>query len=330
MSENINEEIRMDEALVAKLDKESSSKQFTSHEDADGAVFFEGQLKAIKAKTYDVIHSDLKAMSVIPVDTDYDPGAETIEYRSYDSVGMAKFVADYANDFPRVDIIGTSKSVKPRDMGASFGYSFREVKRANMGNFPLEQRRARACKRAIDELQNSVAFKGDSATGLKGLFNITGANIATHSVGKKFSAMSASELISVFTTLIQCSGNLTNGKEVPDTVLMPYALANRCKATEVSSGYPKSVWQYLHETFSEITLWETIPELKGGSSITSGRDMCVAYKRDVDKVELAIPEAYTTHNPEQKGLTVEIKATQRTAGVIAFYPMSVTYLEEGA
>lgn len=308
-------------------EKITLSEEIKSRFDADGAAFFEEQLETIKAKTYDVIHSDLKAMQLIPVSTDYDPGSETITYRSYDSVGMAKFVADYANDFPRVDVIGTEKSVKPKDMGAAYGYSFREVDRAQKSGFPLEQRRARACKRAIDELQNQVAFKGDTATGLKGLFNITGANIAATGAAA-FASMTAEQLIAFFTGLIQCSGNLTNGKEIPDTVLMPYALANKCKATQVSSGYPKSVWQHLQETFTEITLWDTVPELQGGSTITSGKSMCVAYRRDVDKVELAIPELYITHNPEPKGLTVEIKATQRTAGVIAYYPMSVTYAEE--
>lgn len=298
--------------------------------DADGAAFFEDQLKQIKTKTYDVIHADLKATSLIPVGTDYDPGAEVIAYRSFDSVGMAKFVADYAKDFPRVDVIGVEKSVKPKDMGSSYGYSIREIQRAAKANTPLEAKRARACKRAINELQNSVAFKGDSATGLKGLFNITGANIAAAGASKTFANMTAAEIIAAITSLVQCSGLATNGKETPDTVLMPLALYNKCQATEVSANYPKSVMTYLKETFAEITKWDWVPELTGGSAITSGRSMCVAYRRDIDKVELVIPETYTEQAPQQEALNFTIYATQRTAGVVAYYPMSITYMEEGA
>lgn len=298
--------------------------------DAAGEVFFEEQLEQIKAKTYDVRHSDLKATSLIPVGSDYDPGTEIITFRTYDSVGMAKFVSDYANDFPRADVFGTEKSVKPKDIGMSYAYSIREIQRAQQAGFALDAKRAAACKRAIEQMQNRVGFKGDAVANINGLFNITGANIASCGVSETFANMTAAQLVAAFTALIQASGLATNGVETPDTVLMPLALYNKLTSTEFSSSYPKSVMTYLKETFSEITKWDWVPELTGGSSITAGRSMCVAYKRSIDKLELIIPELYTQYAPQQKGLAFEVLATQRTAGVVAYYPMSVTYMEEGA
>ena len=78
--------------------------------DADEQVFFDNQLALVKSRTYDVEHKALKALSLLPVSTEQDPGATHIIWRSYDKVGMAKIIADYANDFPRADIAGVEHS----------------------------------------------------------------------------------------------------------------------------------------------------------------------------------------------------------------------------
>ena len=106
-------------------------------------VFFDGQLTLIKARTYDVIHKDLKALTLLPVSTEQDDAAEHIEYRSYDQVGMAKIVSDYANDFPRVDTLGTKKSIQVHSLGDSYGYSIQEIRRAARANFNLRTKSLR-------------------------------------------------------------------------------------------------------------------------------------------------------------------------------------------
>ena len=65
------------------------------HLDAAEKVFFEDQLALIKSRTYDVQHKALKALTLLPVSTEQDPGAEHITWRSFDAVGVAKIVADY-------------------------------------------------------------------------------------------------------------------------------------------------------------------------------------------------------------------------------------------
>ena len=125
-------------------------------------VFFEDQLTLVKARTYDVIHKDLKALTLLPVSTEQDDAAEHIEYRSYDQVGMAKIVSDYANDFPRVDTLGTKKSVQVHSLGDSYGYSIQEIRRAARANFNLDARRAMAARRGIEEKQDHIAWFGDA------------------------------------------------------------------------------------------------------------------------------------------------------------------------
>ena len=132
--------------------------------DADEQVFFDNQLALVKSRTYDVQHKALKALSLLPVSTEQDPGATHIIWRSYDKVGMAKIIADYANDFPRADIAGVEHSSPVKDLGVSYGYSVKEIRRAQKAGVALDAKRAEAARRAIDEKQDSIAWKGDAQT----------------------------------------------------------------------------------------------------------------------------------------------------------------------
>ena len=72
-------------------------------EDAGESVFFAQELQKVKAKTYDVKTPANNAMSIFPVTSEADPGADTVAFDSYDSVGMAKIITNYADDLPRAD-----------------------------------------------------------------------------------------------------------------------------------------------------------------------------------------------------------------------------------
>lgn len=295
--------------------------------DEEGAVFFKDALKAVRAKTYDVEHRDLKAETLIPVNSGDDPAAETIEWRSYDSVGMAKIVADYATDFPRTDILGSAHTSKVRSMGSSYGYSIQEIRRAQMANVPLESKRALAAKRAIDELQNKIAFNGDASSDLKGLFGITGANKVT--VDWSGASLELGKaIVNNFANLIQASGAATNGKEQPDTILMPMWLFNKMAVLEFSEHYRGSVLNYLKESFPQITRWEYLPECAAVPfAANTGDSGLVAYQRDPNKVELLIPQRFESFAPQQQGMEFTIYCHQRTGGVVCYYPMSVSYMD---
>ena len=57
-------------------------------EDAGESVFFAQELQKVKAKTYDVKTPANNAMSIFPVTSEADPGADTVAFDSYDSVGI--------------------------------------------------------------------------------------------------------------------------------------------------------------------------------------------------------------------------------------------------
>ena len=125
--------------------------------DANESAFFKRQIEYIKAKTYDVKYKDLKAFTLIPISNESPSGATEITWRQFAGVGFAKIISDYANDFPRVDVYGVETTTKVRGIGASYGYSVVEIRRAQMANIPLDQKKANMTRRAIEQVINQLA-----------------------------------------------------------------------------------------------------------------------------------------------------------------------------
>lgn len=298
--------------------------------DAAENVFFGEQLTYVKARTYDVVNKDLKALTLLPVSTEGDPGAETISYKSYDAVGMAKIVADYATDFPRTDLIGEEVTLKVKSLGSSYGYSIQEIRRAQMAGIQLETRRATAARRAIDELQDKIAWFGDAKAKLNGFLTASGTNVyvaANNAAGtsKKWADKTADEIVADIAGIITAGPIATNGKEVPDTLLLPLSLYNLIMNTPYGSNRDKTILGFLRENYPQITRIDWVSELATAGA--SGASRVVAYSRDPNKVEVQIPLRMEQLPAQQKGMEFEVICHQRTAGVAIYYPMSVTYCD---
>ena len=295
--------------------------------DQSEQVFFDGQLTLIKARTYDVIHKDLKALTLLPVSTEQDDAAEHIEYRSYDQVGMAKIVSDYANDFPRVDTLGTKKSVQVHSLGDSYGYSIQEIRRAARANFNLDARRAMAARRGMEEKKDQIAWFGDKKAGLTGFINAEGITeyVAADGAkgGKAWSGKTADEILADVVGIITAAPESTNGKEVPDTLILPLALYNKLAYTPYNKD--KTLLTFIRDNYPTLTRIEWVQDLVGAGSGNTNRVM--AYTRDPMKVEVQIPLRLEQLPPERKGMEYSVICHQRTGGTIVYYPLSVVFCD---
>ena len=133
--------------------------------DSNESVFFNRELAYIKSKSYDAKYAELKGLTLIPISTEAGAGVNEIVYHQYRGVGFAKVIADYAKDFPRVDIYGIEKSVKVKGIGDSYGYSIKEIRASQRTGKGLDQRRAITARRAHDEMMNRMALKSNAVDG---------------------------------------------------------------------------------------------------------------------------------------------------------------------
>ena len=292
-------------------------------------VFFDEQLALIKARTYDVRHKALKALTLLPVSTEQDPGAEHITWRSFDQVGIAKLVSDYANDYPRVDIGGEEHTSPIKEIGASYGYSIKEIRRAQKAGISLDAKKAEACRRAIDEKQDSIAWKGDAKGKLPGFFNHPGITeyVAPNGAGgsKTWASKTADEIVADFAAIISTAPESTNGIEQPDTVIMPLSLYNKLQNTPYGSNRDKTILGFIRENYPQITRIDWVQDLVGAGAGNTSRVM--AYARDPMKVEVQIPQRFEQMPPQLTGKAYDIICSQSTGGTLVYYPQSVVFCD---
>lgn len=152
---------------VERLDTDTISRVLTRL-DATQSAFLARMLTQVRARVLQVTHARLNAFTVFPVQTEISPGAETALQRIYDMVGMAKIIANSADDLPLVDILAQETSVRVKEVGAAYQYSVSDLEHAAFANLPLTTMKGNAVKRAIDTKLNSIAWKGDSENGIVG------------------------------------------------------------------------------------------------------------------------------------------------------------------
>lgn len=307
--------------------KNSSTKDPTRM-DANESAFFTRQLEFIKSATYDTKYKMLKAISLIPVSTEAPSGADSITYRSFSKVGFAKIISDYANDFPRADIYGEEKTAKVRSIGSSYGYSIKEIRRAQMAQLTLDQRRAEAARRASDEKVDTIAWNGDSETGLQGLINypgITEYTVPADGTGasKLWSTKTPDQIVRDITGLVNAIVSTTNGREAPDTLIMPIANYMHIANTRMPYGTDKTILTFVLENSPFLKMVDWVVELNTAGLNSTAKMM--AYTRNPMNLTLEIPQPFEQFPPQQKGMEFEIPCHQETGGVIVYYPLSVAY-----
>lgn len=294
------------------------------HLDANEQIFFSRQLEVIKAKTYDVKYPELKARRLIPVSFEANPGATSITYRQYDQVGMAKIIANYARDLPRASIKAKEFTFPVKELGASYGYTVKDIRSALFARVDLKQREANAAKRAIMQKEDEIAWSGDSETGLPGfLSNANIPNAVATADGTGASSLWANktpdQIIRDVSELISDIYDVTKEAEAPNTVIMPvsaYQLIKRTRVPDLNT----TILQFLKDNNPEITLWEQMARLE--TLGTGNTRLMVAYNRNPDAITLEIPSDFEQFPEQVKGLEYEVPCMESLGGVHVHYPLS--------
>lgn len=293
--------------------------------DSGETVFFARELEHIKTKSYDTKFAELRARELIPVSGDAGPGAESITYRTYTNLGVAKLISNYANDLPRADVKGQEFTSPVRSLGSSYGYNLQEIRAAKMTNKPLEQRRANSAKRAVLQLENSIAFNGDTEHGLGGF--LTNPNITVVSVPVGVSGFTdwarktPDEILKDLNAVANTPFNVTKGVEVADTLLLPLAQYTLVASTARSNNSDTTILEYFKKNNPFIKEVTYLNEMKGAGA--GAVDAMLAYRRDPDALTLEVPQDFEQLPVEPRGMEFVVDCHSRIGGVIVYYPLSI-------
>lgn len=308
-----------------------------SNLDAGETLFFTRELESIKAKTYDVKRANLNAFNLIPVDSTVGAGAESIVYQQYDMTGIAKVIANYADDLPRADVKGKEFVAKIKSVGNSYGYSLQEIRAAQFAGKPLQQRKADAAMRAQLEKWNHIAFYGEAENGLPGW--LTNANIPSAaapndgaSSATTFASKTPTQILRDLNDLVNGIVTLTKGAEQPDTLVLPIEQYTLIATTVFGTASDTTILEMFLKNSPYITSVEKAHELSAASLAAAGitdftGDIAIAYNRSPDAFTFEMPQYFEQFQAEQRGLEFVVPCHSRVAGVLVYYPLSQSILE---
>jgi len=301
--------------------------------DADGAFFFQRQLEYIKARSYDVRYADLKARTLFPVSNEGGRGITSIVYRTYDQAGVAKIVNAYADDLPRADVAGKETRVPVRLVADSYGYNIKEIEAAQLTGEPLDQRRANAARRAIEQVVNNVAFFGDSISGLPGLFdnpNIPIGPVVDPGPGTtwadKIGAGLPDAVLFDVNDLFADIFEVTKGVETPNRLIIPPAQWSLIMSTPRSPNSDTTIAQYIANNspyINSVADIEWANECTAANNPLLSEDAMVAYNKQPDKLELSVPVEMEFLTVQEKNLEFIVPGRLDLAGLIIYYPLSL-------
>lgn len=311
------------------LTMDSREKGDRFHLDASETAFFKRQLEYVKGRTYDVKYRNLKAQQFIPVSTEAPAGADYIIWYSYSKAGTAKIIADYAHDFPRVDVFATENQAKIYSMGDSYGYSIKEIRRAAMAGNNLDTRRANTARRAIEELFDRLAWYGDADFNIQGFFDYPGITEYTVPDGAgaapEWSTKTPDEIIADLTGIMDSVSVPTNGREMVDTILLPREQYNLIKNTRMGGSSDTTIYSFFTKNNPDVII-DVLDELAGIGA--GGSDRYYAYVRDAEHLTQEIPQPFEQLEADKKGASWEVPCHAEFGGVQIYYPQSVAFGDE--
>lgn len=304
------------------------------HDGADNAgIFFAKQLAHIKTKAYDKEFPELSGLKLFPQTSDTDEGASYIEYYSYEPVGFAAIIANYASDLPRVDVKGTPHRAEIVNIGDSYGYNVQELRacrrNAVLGIMKsLDAVRAEAARRVYDVKVNHLIWNGDEKAKIVGILssdnNIPVYTLQNGAGGKAdWANKTADEIAADIAGILNYIDTLTQSVEHPDSWVMPNDLYTALNLRRID-GTGESVLSYIKEHTPQIKNWETAGELSKSNKDynTTGKNIGLLYTKDADKMYHDVPMAFLQHAPQDRNLEIVINCEGRDAGMVIPYPLS--------
>ena len=297
--------------------------------DADGAFFFQRQLEHIKARSYDVQYAELQARMLFPVSNEGGPGVTSITYRTYDQVGAANIIQAYADDLPRADVAGKETTIPVRSVGISYGYNLDEIQASQLTGAALDQRRANAAMRSIEQKVNDVAFFGDAASNLPGLFdhpNIPSGSVVNPGSGTEWVNKTPDEILFDVNDLFADIFETTKMVERGNTLMLPPAQWSYISSTPRASNSDTTILMYLVQNspyLSNVNDIIPVNECSASDNPELSADAMVAYDRNPDKLQLEIPVELEMMPVQQKNLEFIVPGRNRLAGLNIYYPLSL-------
>ena len=291
--------------------------------------------KPLRARTADIKRPDFKARRLVPITSEVDPGAETWAYAQWDRVGMAKVVANYADDIPKVATFAKKFVLAIETIALGYGWSWLDLQRTARAGVPLRTRLAQAVRDGFEQRIEIIGAIGITETGATGLLN--NANVPTISAAPPANGSSTAwdgghktplEVVDDLLAMENAVINNTKGVYSADTLVLPLSKLNHLAQKSIYNTAPGNPLDTILSTFlaksrsiTNVEFWHFCDTVNTGNT-----PRAIMYRRDPSVVHMEVPLEQTELPPQAKNLSLEINSVGRIGGVAFEYPLAAVYM----
>lgn len=286
----------------------------------------------IAQETYGLERAALNATTFIPMQDGVKPWQSAWGYKVVSEVGMAAFIADYADDLPPIARFLTPKSVGIKTIGDSYAYSEFELQQWLATGVDVSRDDAETARRKIDEKVDDVILVGDASQDVTGLFNNENVTVVESEAGASgstdFENKTYKEIVAQFRAVFAAQKNLYKDKKVAtkfDSVILPDDAFGYIETTNVSDSIDKSILDSLKAKFPQIVNWYRSELLEDAGSNSTGR--AVFYRKDKSVVSYVLPEPFRQKNPQEHALHYKVPCYARIGGTVIKNLKGIVYCD---
>ena len=294
--------------------------------DSDALAFLQSQLTHLTARVFEKKFAAIIYPELMPVTNEASEFAESITTHFLDGFTSGEFVGSGGDDIPFSRVAMDRDIIPVRYGGIGFEYSIDELRVSQALNRDLSILSAERARRGFEEHAQRVAFFGNAAAGLEGLFNhtavATGAASATlpTALGTSGDAVAA-----IFNEAIDDIIETTKEIEIPDTVLLPSASFNLLAANRLdTAGSPVTILQYLR-TNNNATARTGQPLTIRPIAHLDAEDKMVVYSSSEEVMAYHIPMELRFLPPQPRNLMIRVPGEYKLAGLELRFPGAVRY-----
>lgn len=274
----------------------------------------------IATETYGLEREALRATEFVPMQSGLSPWLATFAYQRVTEVGVAKYIADYADDLPPVAKFMTLESIGIKPIGCSYAYSETELMQYLEHGIDVSRDKAALARYTIDTKVDKVILEGDKEQNVEGLVNNSNVTVFTSPIGAGGSSelknKTYDEICETFRKWYDAGKRLNKGTIKLDTVLLPNEVYSYLALTNVSSSIDKSILDSLKEKFGKMGIvnWDSTESLDTAGAGGVGRG--IMYRKNPTVLSYVLPIPFRQKDPQAQSLHYKVPCYARVGGTV--------------
>lgn len=286
----------------------------------------------IANETYGLEREALHATELVPMQTGIDEWIGSWGYKTVSEVGMAKFIADYADDLPPVGRFLGVKSIGIKTIGISYSYSEVELMQYLTAGVNVSRDDASSARHFIDKKVDEVILVGDEEQGVTGFFNnenVTVVESAANAAGTstKIKDKSLDEIVATVQAMVDKAYDINKGTIVLDSIVFDHEAFAYIATKRVSDNDGTTILNYLKTVFREqgIVNWSENRKLDKMGAGETGR--AILYKKDPSILSYVLPIPFRQKEPQAHALHYKVPCYARVGGTVIKNLKGIVYCD---